>query len=311
MKRDTILIILGILCSQILLAQQTSSQLKDQGSIEIDGSTLDYIIKGEGKPCLVIGSSVYYPKTFSTKLYKQLKMYFVDLKWFAKGYKEEDLRNVNIQSIVEDVEQIRQKLGLEKPIIMGHSIHGTIAMEYVKRYAHEVSALVIIGSPTQWRNKTYEEKAAALWETASDERKAIQEKNWGKITEVDRLAGQEKAATDYHVASPQYWYNPNYDARWLWDGMTVHTELTEHLFTNVFAGYNMFEKSEQIPIPVFVALGIYDYVIPYTLWKSEYEAIPDFTMILFKKSGHTPQLEQRKLFTKKLIKWIQSKTSGK
>jgi len=280
------------------------AMILSSGQIQIDGSTLNYVIEGSGKPCLVIGSSVYYPKTFSKDLRKHLKMYFVDLKWFAKGYVPENLDEVNIQTIVEDVEEIRIKLGLKRPMIMGHSIHGTIAMEYVKKYSKEVSSLVIIGSPSQWGNVTFNKKAADLWETASDERKAIQEENWGKATELDRLTGKDKTATQYNAASPQYWYDPYYDAGWLWDGMTVHTEFTDHIFSKVFMEYDMFENCPNIPVPVFVAMGKYDYVIPYTLWESNYKTIPDFTLVLFEKSGHTPQLEESNLFNQKLIEWI-------
>ena len=154
--------------------------------IEVDGSKLQYIIKGEGMPCLVIGSSVYYPKTFSTKLYNHLKFYFVDMKWFAKDYAPENLDSVNISSIVDDVEQIRQKLGLNKLLIMGHSIHGTIATEYVKRYPDKVVGLIILDSPCEWGDTTYDEKSKALWLTASPERKKLQEENWGNIKELDR-----------------------------------------------------------------------------------------------------------------------------
>jgi len=275
-----------------------------QGFIEVDGSKLRYVVEGSGKPCLVIGSSVYYPKTFSPNLREYLKMYFVDMKWFAKDYRPENLDSVNIPSIVDDVEEIRKKLGLKKPMIMGHSIHGTIAMEYVKRYSNEVNSLVVIGSPCEWGNSIFDLKAAALWESASTERKAIQKQNWGEITELDRLTGKEEAATAYHVTAPQYWYDPHYDARWLWDGMTVHSELTKHLFTKVFSNYNMFEAPVKIPVPVYVAMGKYDYVIPYTLWESGYESIPDFTLILFEKSGHTPQLEESEIFDRELLNWI-------
>ena len=120
------------------------------GMIEVDGSQLEYVIEGEGKPCLVIGSSIYYPRTFSGNLRKHLKMYFVDMKWFAKDYVAEDLDSVNIESIVQDVEQIRVALGLEMPLIMGHSIHGTIATEYVKKFGKQVSGLIVIGSPAEW-----------------------------------------------------------------------------------------------------------------------------------------------------------------
>ena len=295
----------SLLIIALLISTNTFSQGNNKsGRIMIDDSQLDYVIEGDGKPCLVIGSSVYYPKTFSENLRKHLKMYFVDLKWFAKGYEPENLDEVNIASIVEDVEQIRQELGLDQPIIMGHSIHGTIAMEYVKKHQDKVSALIVIGSPALWGNESFKKKAADLWATASDDRKAIQQENWGKINELDRLTGKEEAAANYNKAAPQYWYDPYYDANWLWDGMTVHSEVTQHLFTKVFEDYDMFANIPEIQIPVFVALGKYDYVIPYTLWNTEYKSIPDFTYILFEKSGHTPQLEQSRKFDKELGKWL-------
>lgn len=275
--------------------------------MEVDGSKLQYVVKGEGKPCLVIGSSVYYPKTFSGNLYKHLKLYFVDLKWFAKDYKPENLDSVNIRSIVGDVEQIRLQLGLEKPLIMGHSIHGTIATEYVKRHSDKVCGLVVIGSPCEWGNATYDTKAKALWETASVERKRLQEENWGKLNELDRLTGQKEASARYNNMSPQYWYNPRYDATWLWDGMTVHSELTSHLFAKVFLHYNMFSPAVNISVPVFLALGKYDYVVPYTLWQKEYASIPYLRYVFFEKSGHTPQLEQSRRFNKALVRWLKDK----
>jgi proline iminopeptidase len=293
-------------CSHARNEDQEGS-LRTTGSITVDGSKLNYVVEGKGKPCLVIGSSVYYPKTFSKKIREHLRIYFVDMKWFAENYAPESLDAANIGSIVDDVEEIRSKLGLNMPVIMGHSIHGTIAMEYVKRYSNKASALVIIGSPPQWGNPVYDQKAAALWDTASEERKGIQNENWGHANELSRLTGKEEAATGYHMASPQYWYDPRYDARWLWDGMTVHSELTKHLFTRVFANYNMFEEPFSIPTPVLVCMGKYDYVIPHTLWESKYVSIPDFTFVLFDKSGHTPQLEESELFDQRLIKWLTDK----
>ena len=285
----------------------THSTLSDSGYVEVDGSQLRYVVKGEGIPCLVIGSSIYYPRTFSPELKKYLKMYFVDLKWFARGYQPENLDTVNIASIVGDMEQIRIALGLDQPLIIGHSIHGTIATEYVKEYEGNVSGLVVIGSPTQWGNEAYTQKADALWETASAERKALQEEKWGKIKELDRLTGQEEAAARYNNTSPQYWYNPHYDARWLWDNMTVHSEVTQHLFTRVFQDYDMFNPAVSILVPMLVVMGKYDYVIPYTLWNDHYPVIDDFTLELFDESGHTPQLEQPERFNRILINWINTK----
>jgi len=288
-----------------LSAQKTAPS--DDKYIEIDGSRLHYVVRGTGKECLVIGSSVYYPRTFSAGLDSHLKMYFVDMKWFAKEYKPENLDSVNISSIAADVEKIRVKLGLVKPLVLGHSIHGTIAAEYARRYQDKISGVIIIGSPSEWGNATYDAKAKALWETASDERKKLQDENWGNIKELDRLTGKAKTATEYNIMSPQYWYNPRYDAGWLWEGMTVHTEVTNNLFTKVFLNYNMFSPALTLNVPVFVAMGMHDYVIPHTLWQEKYSSIPDFTLVLFDKSGHTPQLEESEKFNRILTGWLGSR----
>ena len=277
------------------------------GQIEVDGPVLDYVVEGGGTSCLVIGSSIYYPKTISKNLRQHFRFYFIDMKWFAKGYAPEALDTVTIQSIVEDVEAIRKKLGLRNPILLGHSIHGTIALEYAKKYGQHLSGLIAIGSPCLWGNDQFNRRATSLWETASKKRKAIQTRNWGNITELDRLTGKEEAVAAYNRSAPQYWYDPYYDASWLWDGMTVHSELTQHLFTKVFADYDMFKSNESINLPVFVGLGKYDYVIPHTMWKSKYSQIPDFTKVLFKKSGHTPQLEESDQFDTVLINWWKEK----
>ena len=290
----------------ILFTPRATSQ-SAAGIIEVNGSQLQYLVEGEGIPCLVIGSSIYYPRTFSPVLRNHLKMYFVDMPWFAKGYLPADLDTVNIQTITNEVEQIRIALNLQKPMILGHSIHGTIATEYVKRYGNQVRGLVVIGSPCEWGNATYTKKAAALWETASPERKSIQEENWGKVKEIDRLTGQKEASARYNNMAPQYWYDPTYDAGWLWKDMTVHTEVTQHLFTQVFHEYNMFDPAVPIEIPMLVVLGKYDYVIPYTLWKTQYQNIADFKLILFEESGHTPQLEESERFNQVMVDWIGDK----
>jgi len=119
------------------LAEQETGE-PGKGVIEVDGSQLNYVIEGEGIPCLVLGSSIYYPRTFSNNLRQHLKMYFVDMKWFAKGYGPEDLNKVNIESIVQDVEQIRTALGLEMPLILFEESGHTPQLEESQKFDKEL-----------------------------------------------------------------------------------------------------------------------------------------------------------------------------
>ena len=41
-----------------------------------DGFELNYCIKGQGQPILVVGSSVYYPRLFSEDFYQHFQVIF-------------------------------------------------------------------------------------------------------------------------------------------------------------------------------------------------------------------------------------------
>jgi proline iminopeptidase len=68
----------------------------------------------------------------------------------------------------------------------------------------------------------------------------------------------------------------------------------------------MFKNGRNVPVPTFVSSGKYDYIDPYTLWNGHND-IPGLSIRVFEKSGHTPQLEECKLFEKELLEWINKK----
>jgi|WetSurMetagenome_2_1015567.scaffolds.fasta_scaffold00925_6 proline iminopeptidase len=273
------------------------------GHITVDGTDLNYTVEGKGMPCLVIGSSIYYPRTFSKELRNHLKFYFVDMRWFAKNYSPVNLADFTLQTITDDIEKVRSELKLKKIIILGHSIHGTIAFEYAKRHPDKVSHIIMIGSPDIAGNKEQEDAIDSLWKTASDDRRKIQNKNWKILADMKNLSPAQSDVETYCLMGPEYWYDATYDARWLWKDMTIHSDLLHHLYDTIFINYYMFRDRRNVPVPTYVALGKYDYVDPYTLWNG-HDDIPGLTKRIFEKSGHTPQLEQPELFDAELMKWI-------
>ena len=143
------------------------------GSIEIDGFKLKYRTQGSGPDVLVIGSSIYSPRSFSQNLRKFLRLHFVDYRGFAEGPEAE----LTFDTLLDDLECFRQKLGLEKCIVVGHSAHGLLALEYAKKYKKHVSHAVIIGMPPHMR-PDHIAMAQSNWEESVwPERKAAFERN--------------------------------------------------------------------------------------------------------------------------------------
>jgi proline iminopeptidase len=275
----------------------------DTGYVEVAGTKLNYRAEGEGLPCLVIGSSVYYPRTFSGNIRKHLRLYFVDMRWFAREYSPVPPGNFILDTILSDIEKVRESLGLDRMIILGHSIHSVIALEYAKRYPGRVSHVVMIGAPAWQSNRMQDEAVTGIWETASPERKKLQNENWQRLAGMQGLTPAEFEIENYCLMSPKYWYDMNYDARWLWKDMTLNTPILFALYDQVFRDYYVFREGRKVPVPVFVAMGRFDYVDPYTLWEG-YEDVKGLTVKIFEKSGHTPQLEQSDLFDCELLDWI-------
>lgn len=59
--------------------------MKEADSVDIDGFKLKYLIEGVGPDTLVIGSSIYYSRSFSQNLRKSLRMHFIDHRGFAQS----------------------------------------------------------------------------------------------------------------------------------------------------------------------------------------------------------------------------------
>ena len=50
--------------------------------------------------------------------------------------------------------------------------------------------------------------------------------------------------------------------------------------------------SSSLCVPLFIALGRYDYTVPYVLWEGIAKALPSATLQIFEQSGHQPFFEE-------------------
>ena len=277
---------------------------KERGTIQINGFKMNYLVEGEGIPCLVIGSSVYYPKTFSNRHKKHLKMYFVDMPWFAAERGEMPAESFSVEKLNAFIEEIREQLELKKPVVIGHSIHGTVAMEYAKEYPDKVLALVMIGSPNIYGNETFTGIQSEAWGRASELRKRLQYENWARLAETkDQFSASELIVEEYCTMGPTYWSNPYYNARKLWDGMIIHADILHFLYVHVYHDYFMFKDRREAPVPTLVFLGKQDFATPPELWEKDKDVI-NLNIKVLNYSGHTPRVEESENFDMELLKWL-------
>ena len=99
------------------------------------GFQLQYCQDGKGLPAIVVGSALYYPRTFSQHIRKHLRFTYMDHRGFAPhpGHSLTQAE-YELEVIIDDIEHLRQHLGLDQIVIIGHSGHGFMALEYAKKY---------------------------------------------------------------------------------------------------------------------------------------------------------------------------------
>jgi proline iminopeptidase len=291
-------------------APKEASEVKSEsgrGIIPAGPFKLRYQIEGTGTPAIVIGSSVYLPRAFSINLRNHLRMVFLDHRGYAPSPGPVDISEFAIDKLLDDVERARQKLGLGRIIIMGHSIHSIMALEYAKKYPDNVSHVVMIGAPLL----IPEERSLIEqhWEEfASSERKVIMEEKLRNLPdeELAQLPPGQQFVKSYIRNSPLTWYNPKFDASSLWEGVESNDDFERALSQGkVIHDYEITQGLDHFKRPVFLALGLYDFrVAPPSAWD---EVIPKFhniTVKIFERSGHWPHYEQPDFFDTEMLSWM-------
>lgn len=77
------------------------------------------------------------------------------------------------------------------------------------------------------------------------------------------------------------------------------------IWGSMVADYNITQSLKTIKCLIYLALGRYDYFNPPHLWEKYRTFASDFTVRIFEKSTHTPQLEKPDNFDEELMKWLE------
>lgn len=75
----------------------------------------------------------------------------VDLRSAGRSI-ETQREELSLARWADDLEAVRQKLGIDRPVLVGHSLGGSIALKYALEHPEHVGALVLIGAEANLSN---------------------------------------------------------------------------------------------------------------------------------------------------------------
>lgn len=274
------------------------------GVLVRDGFELKYVTQGQGPEMLVIGSAIYYPRVFSQHLRQHFRMTFIDHRGFAKFTGDGSAPVCDLDVILDDIEALRIHLALKDVVVVGHSGHGFMALEYAKKFSSEISKVVMLNMGPDYGEDHSRMAEQYFEESADPERKAELAKNLALLGAEIAAAPEKRFITFCLRLGARSWFDAGFDASELWRDVTVNMDIFDHIWGCVFRNIDLTKGLQFFSKPVFLGLGLYDYLVPpFYSWLPYRSQFKNLTFRIFPKSSHTPSFEEPIVFDWELLQW--------
>jgi len=272
-------------------------------TVSVNGAELFYSTRGNGPLCLVlsgIGTKPYERMT-PPQLTDRFTLAYVALR--GSGESTGEPTDLTFDMLAEDLEAIRADLEVARIAVLGHSITSVLAIEYGRRCPESVSHVITAGALPSGDMTRLAAKATAFFERdASEERKQILRDNLAKLP-AGASPGQFMFAQ-----TPMRYFAPRFDAVALFAEAIARPEFLQHVLGPLTQDWDVTASSSGLRVPLFLAHGRYDYIVPYVLWDGIPAQLPNATLEIFERSGHQPFFEEPDRFVAAVTDWMARET---
>jgi pimeloyl-ACP methyl ester carboxylesterase len=114
--------------------------------VKIDGANLHFVMKGQGRPVVLIHGNPGSCQDWS-RLYAPISRRYRAIAFDRPGHGHSDRPNhrpITVEVQAEMLQAALNQLGLEKPIVVGHSWGGSLALVYALNFPDNISGLVLL-----------------------------------------------------------------------------------------------------------------------------------------------------------------------
>ncbi len=283
-----------------------------EGFVDAHGVLIYYWEVGRGAPLVIVhggpGASHDYFLPYLLPLARHNRLIFIDERGSGKSEKLDDPAGYTVENMVEDVEAVRQGLGLGKISLLGHSYGGVLAQAYALKYQRNLTRLILCStfSSTREMNQVFvrmKEKMPAELRERIDRMESEGLFGHGKDYEKNRYTNDYMIAAWGEGYFPYLYRNhpdPNYDpvqnGVMSWD---LYREMWgshgEFVIDGNLASVEYTDRLATLRVPTLITAGDHDECDP-ALSREMHEKIAGSTLVLFPRSGHMTFVDQPRLF---------------
>lgn len=292
-----------------------------EGFVYANGLFLYYTELGEGQPLIVLhggpGGTHNYFLPYLLPLARTNRIIFMDERGSGRSGKLEDASGYTVENMVEDVEALRQALGLGSINLLGHSFGGVIAQAYALKYQQNLSHLILANTFDStnelnqvWARLKTKIDPEHLQRIEELEKQGLFDK--GKPWEHGRYTA-EYAELAWGWAYYPYWYenhpNPNYSPGSVGLAWDVYREMSgsdgEFVIDGNLKSVEYTERLRTVRLPTLIITGEHD-EISLQMSNEMHASISGSQLAVLPKSKHMTFVDQSAMFNNTVDVFIHS-----
>lgn len=225
------------------------------------------------------GDHTYY-KPWLTPLADKMQLVYVDHRGqgrSARGPRE----TYTLENNVEDLDALRDYLGLDQIVLLGASYGGMVALSYAVRYPQNVSHLIAV--VTVPHSGFLDRAKEILAERGTDEQKAVAETLW-----AGSFADDEELRHYFDVMQPMYAlkHDPEKGKDALARGICSADAINEG-FGGFLREFDVTGDLHKITAPTLVIGARHDWICAPEFSEEIASKIPNADLRMFEHSGHS------------------------
>jgi len=322
----TRMLILALVSAACLVSSAQTSKSPNlfpmqDGFVDSHGALIYYQSVGRGAPLMIVhggpGASHDYFLPYLLPLMRTSRLVFIDERGSGKSSKFDDPRQYTIANMVEDIEAVRQALGLGKISLLGHSFGGTLVQAYAFKYQKNLSHL-ILGSTfasTKELNQALARMKAEMEPKDRDRVSGLEANGLfgkGEIWEHGRYS-EEYAKLAWGKGYFPYVYqkrpDPNYDP------LSSNTSTAWDVYREMWGSHGEFvvdgnlkeveyvDQLSQIKVPTLIIVGDHDESDP-RMSQEMHEMIAGSQLVILPNSGHMTFVDQPEQFLRSVRDFV-------
>lgn len=286
--------------------------MKSEGFINFRGYKTWYSVYGDLTsgitPLVLLHGGPGYPhqhlQNLSELSRQGIPVVLYDQLGCGNSDKPDDINIYTIQLFIDELNEVRNSLNLNKVNILGHSWGGTLAIEYALTNPRGLEKL-ILSSPlidtkiwVEEADKLKDQLPKEIAETMRKHEKDMttDSREYGEAVEVFnkhfvcRLNPKPQDIIDCENAADSRVYNI------MWGPSEAHA-------TGKLKNWTSLSRLDQIKVPTLILSGKYDEATPRQMQMAEY-LIPNVKRITFMNSSHTANYEDKQEYFAAVLDFI-------